>query len=276
MNRITKAVVPAAGIGSRLLPLTKSIPKELLPIGDKPVIQWTVEELAASGITDVTIVVSDDKEAVRKHFRADRELVAKLRAVGKHDLADSVEHVSQIADVSFLRQQGPYGNATPVLEGSPADEAFVVLWPDDIFIPEPGGKTRTSQLLDVHYATGLPVMAVEEFSGSFAAHVTQGPLRPDGLVQIGSVGLLQGGEDPAQVFPSIGGYVVTPGVVEEIFRQTREFKGAPGEEIALSETFNRYARHDAVVGSFLTGRWMDTGTLDSYMLALRTFMGQAA
>lgn len=271
MNRITKAVVPAAGIGSRLLPLTKSIPKELLPVDGKPVIQWTVEELVASGIHDITIVVSPGKEAIQNHFRADDKLVAKLRAAGKNILADAVDQVANLADITFVRQNGPYGNATPVLNADPG-EPFVVLWPDDVFVTSPGGATRTSQLMDVYDRTGHAVMAVERFSGSFAAHVTHGPLRPDGLVQVEYVGLLEGGEDPSIIFPSIGGYVVTPGVVKEIIQMTAEYEGLADREIALSEAFSRYAQHEMVVGTFLDGTWLDTGTLDAYAAALTYFL----
>lgn len=112
---IRRAIIPAAGLGSRLLPLTKATPKEMLPVGDKPVIEHTVRELVASGITDITIVVSDGKTLIQDHFRPNPTLVDRLRAEGKTAYADAVEEVgelSQLGHITYLDQHGPYGNGT--------------------------------------------------------------------------------------------------------------------------------------------------------------------
>src|SRR5690606_11286155 len=159
---IRKAVIPAAGIGSRLLPLTKAIPKEMLPVGDKPVIEHTVRELVASGITDITIVVSGGKSLIQDHFRPNPALVAQLRADGKTAYADAVEEVgelSRLGHITYLDQHGPYGNGTPVLNAARAagDEPMLVLWPDDVFVAE---VPRAQQLIRAYEATGCPVLAL--------------------------------------------------------------------------------------------------------------------
>lgn len=138
---IRRAVIPAAGLGSRLLPLTKAIPKEMLPVGDKPVIEHTVRELVDSGITDITIVVSGGKSLIQDHFRPNPALVEQLRADGRTSYADAVEEVGELArrgHITYLDQRGPYGNGTPVLNAARSfgDEPVLVLWPDDVFVAE--------------------------------------------------------------------------------------------------------------------------------------------
>ena len=138
---IRKAVIPAAGLGSRLLPLTKAIPKEMLPVGDKPVIEHTVRELVASGITDITIVVSGGKSLIQDHFRPNLGLVEQLRADGKTAYADAVQEIGELSHrghLTYLDQHGPYGNGTPVLNAARSfgDEPVLVLWPDGVFVAE--------------------------------------------------------------------------------------------------------------------------------------------
>src|SRR3954465_6874503 len=111
---IRKAVIPVAGLGTRLLPLTKALPKEMLPILDKPVLQHTIEELVASGIDDIIIVTSARKSLIQQHFAPDDDLDLRLREDGKRDLADELRAVTSLARITYLYQDGPYGNGTPV------------------------------------------------------------------------------------------------------------------------------------------------------------------
>ena len=163
MNRaIRKAVIPAAGIGSRLLPLTKAIPKEMLPVGDKPVIEHTVRELVNSGITDITIVVSGGKSLIQEHFRPNMSLVEQLRADGKDSYADAVQEVGELSHkghITYLDQHGPYGNGTPVLNAARSfgDEPVLVLWPDDVFVAD---IPRAQQLIRAYEQTSSPVLAL--------------------------------------------------------------------------------------------------------------------
>ncbi|MET8403446.1 sugar phosphate nucleotidyltransferase [Streptomyces sp900116325] len=159
---IRRAVIPAAGLGSRLLPLTKATPKEMLPVGDKPVIEHTVRELVASGVTDITIVVSGGKGLIQDHFRPNLALVAQLRADGRNAYADAVEEVGDLSrrgHITYLDQHGPYGNGTPVLNAARnlGDEPMLVLWPDDVFV---AGTPRAQQLIKAYEATSCPVLAL--------------------------------------------------------------------------------------------------------------------
>ncbi len=140
MKKITKVVIPAAGFGTRFLPQTKAMPKEMLPVVDKPVIQYVVEEAVQSGIKNVIIVTGAIKRAIEDHFDApDEDLIKNLKQGGKHDILKQVEAISAMANFIYMRQKGPYGNGTPVLTDEPVieDEPFAVLWGDEFIYSKP-------------------------------------------------------------------------------------------------------------------------------------------
>ncbi|MFC8449760.1 UTP--glucose-1-phosphate uridylyltransferase [Kitasatospora sp. NPDC057223] len=267
---IRRAVIPAAGLGSRLLPLTKAIPKEMLPVGDRPVIEHTVRELVASGITDITIVVSGGKSLIQEHFRPNPALVAQLRADGKAAYADAVQEVGELSrrgHITYLDQHGPYGNGTPVLNAArnSGDEPMLVLWPDDVFVAH---VPRAQQLIAAYNATNSPVLALmpmqpgdsqrygvpvvkEEFDG--------GLLRITGLVEKPRP------EEAPSHFAAIGGYVITPGIIDELREQTGRWTGAG--EIYLTDAINAFAATRAVYGQVIRGQWYDTGNPLAYLTA---------
>src|SRR5471030_1317058 len=119
-RKISKAVIPAAGFGTRFLPQTKAMPKEMLPIVDKPVIQYVVEEAVAAGIEDIVIVTGALKRAIEDHFDVpNAELIKNLEAGGKQELLDQIRKISEMANFIYIRQKGMYGNGTPVLSAEP-------------------------------------------------------------------------------------------------------------------------------------------------------------
>ncbi len=160
-RHIHKAVIAAAGIGSRMLPATKAIPKEMLTIVDRPVIQHIVEELVASGITDILFVTSPGKETIAEHFSSAPELEESLSASGKIALRDAIRDVATLANFSFMLQTGPYGNGTPVLcaESFVGDDPFIYVWPDDLVLSR---DPFTKNLIARYEATGCPVIGVDE------------------------------------------------------------------------------------------------------------------
>ena len=142
-----KAVIAVAGFGTRFLPQTKAMPKEMLPLIDKPIIQYVVEELVAAGIKDIIIVGSGNKRAIEDHFDLPgEELLANLKAGGdkKKRYIEQVEEIANLANFVYIRQKGPYGNATPLLSAAHlvGDEPFIYTWADDFFTPE--AKDRKS------------------------------------------------------------------------------------------------------------------------------------
>ncbi|MFI6348709.1 UTP--glucose-1-phosphate uridylyltransferase [Streptomyces sp. NPDC050560] len=269
---IRRAVIPAAGLGSRLLPLTKAIPKEMLPVGDKPVIEHTVRELVASGITDITIVVSGGKSLIQDHFRPHPALVEQLRADGKHDYADAVEEVAELAHhghITYLDQHGPYGNGTPVLNAArnTGDEPLLVLWPDDVFVAD---EPRAQQLIRAYEATSCPVLALLPMDPADSRRYGVPLVQEDlggGLLRItGLVEKPQPADAPSS-FAAIGGYVITPGIIDELREQTQRWYEHRSGEIYLTHAINAYARTRATYGQVIKGRWYDTGNPADYLVA---------
>ncbi|MFD8261352.1 UTP--glucose-1-phosphate uridylyltransferase [Streptomyces griseoluteus] len=274
---IRRAVIPAAGIGSRLLPTTKAIPKEMLPVGDKPVIEHTVRELVNSGITDITIVVSGGKSLIQDHFRPNPGLVGQLRADGKTAYADAVEEVGELGragHITYLDQHGPYGNGTPVLNAARSfgDEPVLVLWPDDVFVAE---VPRAQQLIHAYEKTGCPVLALlpmkREESQRYGVPIVkedlgEGQLRITGLMEKPKP------DDAPSDYAAIGGYVITPGIIDELREQTRRWYEAQAQgqqmgEVYLTDAINAYAAQRAVYGQVIRGTWYDTGNPTDYLVA---------
>lgn len=153
MKRPTKAIIPAAGFGTRFLPQTKAMPKEMMPLIDKPIIQYVVEELVEAGIKDIIIVGSSNKRAIEDHFDVPNEdLLNNLRAGGekKKHYIEMVNDISDMANFIYVRQKGPYGNATPLLSAAHLisdDEVFIYKWADDFFTPS---ANSTKQLIETY------------------------------------------------------------------------------------------------------------------------------
>ncbi|MCX8009376.1 MAG: sugar phosphate nucleotidyltransferase, partial [Patescibacteria group bacterium] len=152
-KKIRKAVIPAAGFGTRFLPQTKAMPKEMLPIVDKPVVQYVVEELIDAGIEEIIIVTGYHKRTIEDHFdRPSMELIDNLRMGGpkKLPLLHAIERISEMANFIYVRQKGPYGNGTPLLNVRKVigDEPFIYTWSDDFIQAKP--KSRFQQLLEIY------------------------------------------------------------------------------------------------------------------------------
>lgn len=162
MKKVTKAIIPAAGFGTRFLPQTKAMPKEMLPLIDKPIIQYVVEELVAAGIKDIIIVGSSNKRSIEDHFdEPGEDLVANLIAGGekKAQYLEVVRSLASMANFVYVRQKGPYGNATPLLSAAHLisdGELFIYKWADDFFTPE---ANSTKQLIEAYTEHGGGVFA---------------------------------------------------------------------------------------------------------------------
>ncbi|MBI4096371.1 MAG: UTP--glucose-1-phosphate uridylyltransferase [Candidatus Levybacteria bacterium] len=162
MNRIRKAVIPAAGFGTRFLPQTKAMPKEMLPIVDKPVIQYVVEELVDAGITDIILVTGYHKRTIEDHFdAANLDLIKNLEMGGekKQPLLEEVQKISSMANFIYVRQKGPYGNGTPLLNVRHliGDEPFIYSFSDDFIISKP--KSRFRQMIELYEEFGCSILA---------------------------------------------------------------------------------------------------------------------
>lgn len=162
MKKIRKAVIPAAGFGTRFLPQTKAMPKEMLPVVDKPIIQYVVEELVDAGIEDIVIVTGYHKRSIEDHFdRPSMELIENLRMGGekKKHLIEQAEKIADMANFYYVRQKGPYGNGTPLLNVQEiiGDEPFLYTWSDDFIKASP--KSRFKQMIEIYEEFGYSVIA---------------------------------------------------------------------------------------------------------------------
>lgn len=162
MGKIKKAVIAVAGSGTRLLPATKSMPKEMLPIVDKPIIQLVVEELVEGGIEDIILVTKWDKKPLEDHFDRNWALMEDLRKAGKEKLREEKKKVSELANFIYIRQKGPYGNGTPVLSAASLindNEPFVFVWGDDLVKSK---VSFTKQMVDEYEKDGHLMIGVQE------------------------------------------------------------------------------------------------------------------
>lgn len=211
---ITKAVIAAAGFGTRFLPQTKAMPKEMLPLIDKPIIQYVVEELVAAGIKDIIIISGSNKRSIEDHFDTpNQDLVANLRAGGpsKEPLLREVEAISDMANFIYIRQKGPYGNATPVACAAHllGDEPFIYTYADDFFVASPG---RTQQLIDAYHQYGGSILACKRAESDadydrygFAA----GTELANGIMKVEQIVEKPGKAAAPSAIASVSGYLLT-------------------------------------------------------------------
>lgn len=212
--KITKAVVPVAGFGTRFLPVTKALPKEMLPVVDKPVVQYVVEELVASGITDIIFVTGQNKRAIEDHFDFHPELEQWLELSGKTEALAEIREVAELANFIYIRQKGPYGNGTPVLNARHliGNEPFVVVFGDDIFVSD--GKPRVAQLLETFAKYENPVMTAitVDDEGTKQYAVVDGSEVEPNVYRVEKMVEKPGPEAMSSRIGVIGGYVLTPDV----------------------------------------------------------------
>jgi UTP--glucose-1-phosphate uridylyltransferase len=269
-KKVTKAIIAAAGLGTRFLPMTKAMPKEMLPIIDKPIIQYVVEEAVAAGITDIIIVGSANKRSIEDHFDHQYELENKLRADGKVELAERMENVAELANFIYLRQKGPYGNATPVLNAAPLlnDEPFLVLFADDFFNSQ---VPRAVQLLEAYEKYQKPVISLVPVEPERAKSYGIADIKAatdDNTFEL--AGLIEKPEPhevtehQGKVFASVAGYILTPEVMQYIKDMEIDRTG----EYVLANAINRYAQDDKVYGRVIEGQWHDAGNKEKYLEAI--------
>lgn len=264
--RPRKAVIPAAGMGTRFLPATKAIPKEMLPIVNRPSIQLIVEEAAASGIEEVIIITGRGKTEIVDHFDAHPQLEDTLRRGGKDALLREVVYPSQLVKLSTVRQQRPLGLGHAILcaRHLVGDEPFVVFLPDDLVDAQ---QPCASQLMDVWDQTGKSVVALMEvpLEETSAYGIAAGQTASDNhrLLQIQT--LVE--KPPAAEAPSnlavVGRYVLSP----EVFGLLGEVKPGKGDEIQLTDALAMLAAKDQIVGWQFEGERFDAGDMAGYMLA---------
>jgi UTP--glucose-1-phosphate uridylyltransferase len=257
--RVRKAVLPAAGFGTRFLPATKAIPKEMIPLVDRPIIQYAVEEAVASGIEQIVIVIASGRSSIEEHFDSHPALERWLEERGEIDLLRSVRRISEIGTIAFVHQKEQLGLGHAVLMAKElvGDEPFAVLLSDDVMV-NPGGVPVTQQLIDQHSAHRGSVIAVQRVPrDAVSRYGIVAPVHEEGrLVEISDLVEKPSVADAPSDLAVLGRYILTPRIFDKLEMTPR---GAGGE-IQLTDAIRALSREQPVFGYRFEGIRHDAGT----------------
>lgn len=258
-----KAVIPAAGLGSRFLPYTKAQPKEMLPIVDKPAIKYVVEEAVESGLCDILVITGRGKRSIERHFDANPELDRHLERLGRSDALDELEGLMRKARILFARQPVPRGLGDAVLtaESYVGDEPFAVLLGDDITLEPPCARV----LVDAHRRIGRTVVALQRVSreeiGRYGMIV--GKELDQGLIAVEDLTEKPASGEIRSDLATIGRYILTPA----IFACLRETGAGKGGEVQLTDAIKKLLTREEVYGVLYEGRRFDVGNKPGWLAA---------
>lgn len=269
---VRKAVFPAAGLGTRFLPATKAQPKEMLPLVDKPLIQYAVEECVASGLKNIIIVTGRGKSSIEDHFDVSFELEHLLKSREKTETLKEVQQISDLIDVSYVRQKEALGLGHAVLRAKDlvGEEPFAVVLSDDVI---DGEIPCTKQLLDVYEKFNAPVVALMEVPReriSAYGVVAADPVEyggPGKLFKVTDMVEKPKAEDAPSNLAIIGRYILTP----EIFKSIEETDSGAIGEIQLTDAIKRYAQKKPVYGLLFEGTRYDAGDKLGFLKATVEF-----
>lgn len=268
LKKPTKAIIAAAGMGTRFLPQTKAMPKEMLPIVDKPVVQIIVEQLVASGVTDIIIVTGYSKRAIEDHFDRSEELEAALERKGKTELAAQIRNVAEMANFIYLRQKGePKGNALPVLNARhllKEGEPFFVLFPDDFFRTE---QPYPQQLVEAYQKSKSSVISLFEATPEDTKRLGMAVVSEqmdERTYRLAGFAEKPGPAATPSLLASVGSFLLT----SDIWEYLDKLKPGVGGELVLGDAIGSMAQDKAVYGRVIDGVWHDTGSKAGYLEAI--------
>lgn len=268
-KKIRKAVIPAAGYGTRFLPATKAMPKEMLPLVDKPIIQYVVEEAVAAGIEDIIIVTGWHKRTIEDHFDYPFELEKRLQEAGKHEQAEEVRKIAELANFIYIRQKGPYGNGTPVLNAKQVvgDEPFVVLWSDEFIYAEPPRLVQMMQAWEKYQKPCISAIRVAKEAVSRYG-IADADMVADNVYKIKRVLEKPAVNEAPSDLAAHGAYILPP----EIFEILESLKPGTGGEVWLVDAINQLIKkHDVYAVEIQNGKYYDTGDKLEYLKAVVEF-----
>lgn len=272
----TKAVIAAAGFGTRFLPQTKAMPKEMLPLIDKPIIQYVVEELVEAGIKDIIIVGNANKRAIEDHFdEPSEELLNNLRAGGekKAPLIDQIKSIASMANFVYVRQKGPYGNATPILCAMHllGDEPFIYTWADDFFVASPNSA---KQMIDTYAKYGGNVLScktVTDDSEYDRYGIAGGVEQEAGVLKVNGIIEKPGKDRAPSSMASVSGFLLTPEILPYLRQIQAEYDGQgelmiqPAIQKMIDNGYGVYAKE------IQNGKYYDTGDKLEYVKTVIDF-----
>jgi UTP--glucose-1-phosphate uridylyltransferase len=266
--QVSKAIVPAAGLGTRFLPASKAVPKEMIPIVDKPGIQYTIEEAVRVGITDILIITSSGKSAIENHFDRSLDLERRLEDAGKKDELEVVRQLSELAQIHSVRQNEPLGFGHAVLMGRShvGDEPFAVMVPDEI-VPQPAQDEPSllQRMIEIFEDKQASVLSVQEVPHDNIS--SYGVIKPDfvsdDLARVVDIVEKPAPEDAPSDLGARGRYVLTP----EIFEAIERTEPGVGGEIQLTDAIKGLMAEQEVYAYVHRGPLFDVGNKLDYLRA---------
>lgn len=263
--KITKAVIPVAGLGTRFLPATKAIPKELIPLVDRPVLQWVVEEAVTAGIREIIFVISPQKDAVRQHFSADKKLEAELKRRGKTRELAAVRRVTRLAKFHFVTQGQARGDgdAVRLADRYVRGATFAVLFGDDVVT---GGRgSAIGELVTLAQRVEAPVVALAEVSRAEVHRygIVQGHLIGPRQIEITRFVEKPSVKTAPSRFAAIGRYILTP----HTFRILRTLKPDRHGEIRIAGIWDKWFPEHSLYGYVVSGKWYRCGEPEGWLRA---------
>jgi UTP--glucose-1-phosphate uridylyltransferase len=273
-KKVRKAVIAAAGFGTRFLPQTKAMPKEMLPLVDKPIIQYIVEELVDAGIEDIVIVTGYHKRSIEDHFdHLSADLRANLKQGNKLELLEETKKISNLANFAYIRQKGPYGNGTPILNAEHliGDEPFIYTFADDFIVAQP---SRFRQMIEVYEKTGSSVLTcirLEKDEDYKRYGIVAGDELEDGLLRMSTIVEKPGKADAPSNLASVSGYLFTPDIFDylnrakEDIRDEQEFYAQYGMQLMINDG------KELLAYEVKNGKYYDTGNKLEYLKTVVDF-----
>jgi len=263
-KKIRKGVIAVAGSGTRFLPATKAQPKEMLPIVDKPIIQYVVEEMVDAGIEDIILVTKWDKKTLEDHFDRSFELEHSLEEAGKLKLLAEVQRLSSMANFVYVRQKGPYGNGTPILSASSLlnDEPFVFAWGDDLVHSKISFTKQLINNFNIHHS---PVIGVQSVNREHVDRYGIVKLKP-GTREMELVIEKPSVASAPSTLAQFGRMILTPEIVT-ILKSTKLGKGG---ELWVTDAIREYVDSGGkfMVEEVVDGKWLTTGDPLNYLKAM--------
>lgn len=271
---VRKAVIAAAGFGTRFLPQTKALPKEMLPLVDKPIIQYIVEELVEAGIEDIVIVTGYHKRSIEDHFdHMSADLRANLRQGNKLELLEETKKISELANFAYIRQKGPYGSGTPVMNAEHliGDEPFIYTFADDFIVAEP---SRFKQMIDVYEQTGSSVLTcieVEKDIDYKRYGIVAGEEIEPGLLRMSTIIEKPGKENAPSNLASVSGYLLTPDIFQHLHTEVGNLQ--EGVEFYIQPAMQRLIESGKEILAYKVkgGKYYDTGNKLEYLKTVVDF-----
>ena len=260
---IKKAIIPMGGLGTRFLPATKIVPKELFPILNKPVIQYLVEELIDAGVNDIVFVISKEKESIREHFSPNQKLESILEERGKDDILGGIKKIANLANFSYVEQSEPLGDGHAILcaKDEIGNEPCVVIFGDTFVDAEISMTKQMIEVYEQHESSVISVMKIPKKDTKSYGIVA--PKKEGKVFEIADLIEKPEPEKSPSNLAIIGSYIITASIFEELEKNPSGVDG----EIRLIDGFNLLKEKEKIFGCEIQGEWLDTGTVFGWLKA---------